>query len=873
LEKQDAQSMSAQDMLGRLASSPAGLSGSEAASRLGRYGPNELKKDRNTAWRVLARQFQSALIYFLIVAAVLSFATGDLSDGVIITAILVINAALGFSQEYRSERAIEKLSKIISNEALVRRDGTSTSVPVSALVPGDVVILKEGDIVPADLKLLTEENLEVDESQLTGESVPVPKSVQSASADGTRTLAFTGSTVVRGEATGVCYATANDTELGKVATLSTSVKRVTQYEQSLRAFSLMLTKIIGVSLAVILIIKLIIDATVEGRSTSFAELLVFVIVLAVAVVPEALPVISTLTLSRGAVKLAKEKVVVKRLSSLEDLGNITLLCTDKTGTLTENKLTVQHVISSDDHMFQVLAYAAIDTEASRGGGTQASFDAAFAAYIPDQIKAEAAALSITGEVPFDPADRRRRVILSDTATGARWLVVLGSPETLLEIAQCASATQYRDTIASEGNQGLRHLGLAYRKLAPDDGAKPTDILAEERDLTFLGFASLADPLRPSTPHTIELARQLGVAIKILTGDSPEVAGYVAAQIKLNPVSARIYSGDELATMAPADLAKAATESNVFARVSPEQKFSIVAALKAHEVVGYQGDGINDAPALKLADVGIAVDSATEVAKANADIILLEKDLGVIVNAIRYGRSIFVNINKYIKYTMVGNFGNFFALAILYLLATSLPLLPRQVLLISLLTDLPLLAISTDNVDERELGRPDRYDIHALLRISLALGTLTALFELAFFAGVHGQPPKMRETLFYLFLTLTQLIVIASIRNRDHLWRAVRPSATLTAAMSLTAVVALAIPYVPGVAHIFAFRAVPVTDLGLVLAVVVVYVFVLDSFKVLYYKFEDRRVASRRSTPGPERGNPARVAANGSSSSGRTNPKP
>jgi P-type Mg2+ transporter len=517
-------------------------------------------------------------------------------------------------------------------------------------------------------------------------------------------------------------------------------------------------------------------------------------------------------------------------------------------------------VSNDEHLFQVLAFAAIDPESSKEGGTQASFDAAFAGYTTDPIEAEAAAFSITGELPFDPAARRRRVILTEKANEARWLVVAGSPETLLEIAQCASAAQYRDIIASEGKQGLRHLGLAYRKLAPASGAEPTDILAEERDLTFLGFASLADPLRPSTPHTIELAKQLGVAIKILTGDSPEVAGYVAAQIKLNPDGARTYSGDELAKMAPADLAKAATESSVFARVSPEQKFSIIKALKTHEIVGYQGDGINDAPALKLADVGIAVDSAIEVAKANADIILLDKDLGVIINAIRDGRTIFANINKYVKYTMVGNFGNFFALAILYLLATSLPLLPRQILLVSLLTDLPLVAISTDNVYAHELERPERYDAHALLMTSVALGTLTSFFELAFFAGLHGQTATTRQTDFYLFLSLTQLIVIASIRNRDHFWRAVRPSAPLAEAMVLTAVATIAIIYVPPLAHIFSFRAVSLSDVGLVLAVVAIYLIVLDSFKVWYYKLQDRR-ASGQPRPSPGTGHRGPVGAN------------
>ena len=285
--------MTAQNMLASLECSAGGLTGREAASRLARYGPNALTEERSTALRVVARQFQSALIYFLAVAAALSFGTGDLSDGVIITAILIINAALGFSQEFRSERAIEKLSKVISHNVAVHRDGQPTSIPVADLVPGDVVVVKEGDIVPADLKVLSTDNVEVDESQLTGESVPVPKSAEGEAAHEGGSLLFTGSTVVRGEATGLCFSTANTTELGKVAALSTSVRRVTQYEQSLRAFSLLLMKIIGASLAATLLVKLL----SSGGGTPISKLVIFVIVLAVAVVPEALPVISTLTLA------------------------------------------------------------------------------------------------------------------------------------------------------------------------------------------------------------------------------------------------------------------------------------------------------------------------------------------------------------------------------------------------------------------------------------------------------------------------------------------------------------------------------------------------------------------------------------------------
>lgn len=809
------------------------MSQTEVDQRAVRYGPNALAQEQTTPLRVLLRQFRSALIYFLMVAAVLAFATRDYSDGVIITAILLINAGLGFSQEYRSERAVEKLSQLISTRVLVKREGRTGFIDVAALVPGDLVILKEGDIAPADIKLLSADDVEVDESQLTGESLPVSKTAQTSANSGDISLVFTGSTVDRGELTGVVYATAGGTELGRIATLSASIRKVTEYEKSLRAFSALLMRMIGVALAATLVLKIFLG----GGASHVSELLIFVIALAVAVVPEALPVIATLTLSWGALKLARERVVVKRLSSLEDLGNVTVLCTDKTGTLTENKLTIQRLISEDDRLFQRLAYAAVDRESGEKQGTQNSFDAAFTAYIPDDIKREAGTFTIVKELPFDPADRRRRVILADTVSGSRYLVVIGSAETLLEISHCASAPQYLEQIEEEGREGLRHLAMAYRKLA--DPETTDDVLALEKDLTFLGCVTMADPLRASTPHALDTSRHMGVAIKLLTGDSPEVAAYVARQVGLLPDGGKVYTGDDLARLSPEDLGRAVRESNVFARVSPEQKYAIIQALAVHEVVGYQGDGINDAPALKLADVAIAVDSATEVAKANADVILLDKDLGVIINAIKYGRTIFANINKYIKYTMVGNFGNFFALAILYLVSVDLPLLPRQVLLISLLTDIPLVAISTDAVSSGDLEQPARYSASALLSISVVLGTLTALFELAFFMTLGGQTVAARETSLYLFLSFTQLIVIVSIRNRDHFWKAIRPSRLLMGAMGLCAAVTIAIPVVGPSAQLFSFSSPSLMEMGKVVAMTLFYVLVLDLLKVWYYRTAEK----------------------------------
>ena len=848
VDKSVASTTAPAQLLEQLRSREPGLTAGEVAERRAEYGPNALAKEHATALGVLARQFQSPLVYFLVLAAGLSFATQDVSAGGIIVVILLVNGALGFSQEYRSEQAVEKLALLISDKVSVKRDGAPVLVDTTELVPGDVVTLKEGDVVPADVKLIVATNVQVDESQLTGESVAVRKAAQVDDASGgDASLLFTGSTIESGELTGVIYATGNGTALGKIAALSTGIHKVTQYQKSLKSFSTLLMKVVVGSLAVTVLVKI----TLGHGTGSTAALLVFVIALAVSVVPEALPVIATLTMARGALELAKQKVVVKRLSSLEDLGNVTLLCTDKTGTLTEGKPTITGVVASDDNLFQALGAAAADPGSKGGEGTQTAFDAAFARYVPDDIKQQAKAYSIIGEVPFDPAARSRRVLLSKAGTKERTLVVIGSPETLLSISECPARQQYLDHIAAEGKQGMRHLGLAYRQLSPTD---PPDALSQDHDLVFLGYVTLSDPLRAGIAGTIATARQLGVAVKILTGDSPEVAAYVAGQVGLATDGVPVCSGEDLAKLSPGDLAEAAKKSSVFARVSPEQKYALIEALKHSDVVGYQGDGINDAPSLKLADVGIAVDSATDVAKANADIILLDKDLAVIINGIRYGRTIFANINKYIKYTMVGNFGNFIALTVLYLLATNLPLLPVQLLLMSLLTDVPLVAISTDSVDAADLAQPSKYNARSLLSISVALGTLTALAELAFFLTLHGKSGPVSETSLYLFLSFTQLVVIFSVRNRGHFWKAVRPSKPLLGAMALTGVVSLAITYVPWVAHLFSFRAPSVPEVGFVLLASIVYFLVLDVLKVYYYKWtEGKTGGARTGSSGSERG--------------------
>lgn len=832
------------DVLEGLRSSREGLSQHEADERRATYGSNLFERSQPTALRILGRQVKSSLVYLLFIADLFCFLLRDISDGIIIAILLVINATLGFLQEYRSEKAVAKLSTYLRRQVLVKRDAQFVWVAEALLVPGDIIHLQEGDIVPADCKLLSAENLQVNESQLTGEAVPVTKTVQPSPGndrdkEGKHSLLFAGSVLEKGEALAVVYAIGPATELGTIASLSTRTQKVTRYERSLQAFSALLIRVVLITLALTLCVKLLMTAP-SLHPILLLQLVLFLVALAIAVVPEALPVITTVTLSAGAIRLAKQDVVVKRLSSAEDLGNITLLCTDKTGTLTENRMTIQKLVADDLVVFQTFAAASLETAPLPGKKGLRSFDAAFQAFLPQEIQEQARMFHQVQVLPFDPEARRRRVVLEEHQPGKpvrHYLVVIGSAETLLEIAACPQKRQYLERIAQEGAQGLRHLALACREVAY---TQPFSILDQEHDLSFLGYVTLFDPLRPGTKETIETAKRLGVAIKILTGDSKEVAAYVADQIGLGNA---IMTGKELEGLSPAELQQAVTTSNVFARVTPAQKYTLIEALKHDQVVGYQGDGINDAPALKLADVAIAVDSATDVAKESADIVLLKKDLGVIVNGIRSGRAIFLNITKYMKYTMVGNFGNFFALTFLYLLAQTLPLLPLQVLLTSLLTDVPLITIASDTVNPEEMLRPEKYDAHALMFLSLLLGSLTALFEVLFFALVRTRSPLFVQTNMFLYLTCIQLIAIVAVRNREHFWRGKRPSWQLAVALALALVVSVVLLYVPGFETLFHFTPLPLYVLLLILVMLVLYVLLLDFVKVWYYRMVEKGSAS------------------------------
>jgi len=816
--------------------SQVGLTSQQAKQKLASHGENTFAKNKFSAPKAFFRQFLDPLVFILIFAAILSIYLKEFTEAGIILGIVVLNSVLSFAQEFRSEKAVQRLSELIKRDVLVIRDDKQIMIDVRELVPDDVVILRDGDIVPADILITEATSLSVNESQLTGESIPVNKTVTSDHTAHSGQL-FTGSVIEHGTCQGVVLATGNKTKLGKIALLSKDTKKTTPYQKSLSDFSFSLLRIIGVTIILMLAFK----AFMPGGINDFAQTILFTIALSMTVVPEALPMITTISLSSGALKLAKHKVVVKRLSSIEDLGRINILCTDKTGTLTEDRLTVTEAVSDDETLFQKLAYASIENLNIKNGNRHLdSFGRAFSAYVPESIQAKVKDWEQVASLPFNPASRRRRIILYDPKDQKHYIVVIGSLETVLDL--CSEKRHHEKMVKDDNTLGMRQLAIAYKVInyVPD-----CDILEHEKKLTFLGFVNLLDPLRKTSKSTIEKARDLGIEVKILTGDSPEISSYIGRQIGLVGDGEKVYTGDELDRMTIPELNKTLREHSVFARVTPEQKYNIIQQLKIDNVVGYQGDGINDAPSLKLADVSIAVNNATDVAKDSADIVLLETGLGVIIQGIRDGRSIFVNINRYIKHAMIGDLGNFFSLAFFYVVfASDLPLLPTQLLIANLIQDLPLMTIASDNVDKDDTKKPlVANGIKPLIKTSMILGIFTALFYLAYFLFVGTEATAQTRSNLFLFFNFTQLFVILSVRNHSFFWRGVKPSRSLIAALIFFAIASIALVYIPPIASFLGFAPLPLQDLGILVVVSLAFLLLLDVAKIAIDKVQKRKLAA------------------------------
>jgi len=815
-----------------LKASPAGLTAAQAADRTRTYGQNAVSQKGNKAWDILLRQFRSPFFYLLFVAGVISFFIGERIDSTIIVTFVAINVMIGFFQEYRAEKAIVLLKRLIPQKATVLRDGKRQDIEKNQLVPGDIVFVEPGDIIPAELRVVQTKDFLIDESALTGESVPVSKHADALANEEKEifkasNILFTGTSVISGTATGVVLAIGNDTALGGIIALVAVTDHQSTYEKGLLYFSQLILKIVTATIVILFIVNLLMRGT-----SNLLEFSLFCIALVISILPEALPAIVILALSRGSIKMAQHSVVVKRLSAIEDLGNIEILCSDKTGTITQNKLSLEKIVSADKDTS--LLYALIDSQAQQPSSRTNPFDTAFIERSDKALLEKAKRFTIISELPFD-SFRMKTSYLAENTKKERFLIVKGAPEIMLrECSTLAPGFEKKELLEDftrQGQEGKRVLAIAVKKFSGESISSK-----DEKGLYFLGYFVFSDPLKSTAREAIRLAKKMQVQIKIITGDSKEVSGFVARQVGLLTSTDQVMLGQDLERMTPDAFDQACEAHAVFARVSPDTKHKIIQSLQKKYEVGFLGEGINDAPALKTADVGIAVAGACDIAREAADVVLLHKDLRVIIDGVKHGRTIFANINKYIKCALASNFGNFYSIAIISLFINFLPMLPVQILLGNLLSDFPLIALTTDSVDVDELRKPKMYQLHMVLPLIITLALVSTVFDFLFFLIFYRQQPGMIQTLWFVESILTEIVLIFIIRTRYRFWKAKKPGFWLACFTVIDAAIILALPFLVIGHELFHFVTPSFSGLVVVMLLVVGYFAASEIAKLVYFHY-------------------------------------
>jgi Mg2+-importing ATPase len=815
------------EVLGWVDTSTDGLTSSEAVARLAKFGPNSLRTHRVSAWAVLRRQLNNAVLALLAATAVLSFFLGDSTQAVIIGVILAVSIGLGFLNEYRAERATAALHSSVRHNALVRRDGHYVKLDVNELVPGDVIQLALGELVPADVRLVTVNGLECNESILTGESTATEKSTTPTASDPSLAecvdLAFMGTVVSAGDATAVVYATGLDAQFGKIAAGLGERQPETDFQAGLRRFSYLLLRVAITLTVMILATNLLLRRPV-------IDSVLFALAIAVGITPQLLPAVVSTSLATGSRRLARLKVLVKRLVCIEDLGDIDILITDKTGTLTEGRITlIEAVDSSGVTTAAVLrkGLLATDVDPECGGTSANELDAALWDSADGRLVVTRGARRI-GELPFDHT-RRATSALVDDADG-RVLIVKGAPEQVL--THCAVVPGDVEPLLDRlFGQGRRVVAVASRP-APELSAITA---ADETGLTLDGFLVFADPPKQAARDSLTRLAELGIEVKVATGDNAQVAEKVCADLGLP--SKGVVTGTELAELDDAAFEAAVQNASVFARISPEQKARLITVLRrTGRSVGFLGDGVNDALALHSADVGISVDTATDVAKDAADVVLLEKDLGVLATGVAEGRRIFANTIKYVLMGTSSNFGNMFSAAAASAVLTFLPMLPSQILLNNLLYDSSQLAIPTDRVDEEQLHAPSHWNIAFIRRFMLTFGPISSLFDFVTFGlmlGVlHAGPTEFRTGWFVESLA-TQTLIIFAIRTRRVPFLRSRPGGVLAAATFAVIAIGFVLTISP-LARPLGFTPLPWQFYGALVLLTGAYLVLVEITKMVFY---------------------------------------
>jgi P-type Mg2+ transporter len=832
--------MPAEEVLHRLESTPTGLSSLEAASRRRIYGDNVLVTHRVTALGVLRRQLRNPLLILLLAAAAVSGVTGDPTDALIIAAIVFLSVGLGFVNEYRSERAVAALHAKVHHQTLVERDETQERIDVRDIVPGDILSLRVGDIVPADVRLLETAEVECDEAVLTGESMPCAKSAKPVARGESgldlSSCAFMGTVVHQGAARAVVVSTGSATAFGKIAVGLDTAPAYTAFQVGLKDFSKLLVWVAGVLTVSIFVINV-------AFSRPIIDALLFSLAIAIGITPQLLPAIVSVSLATGSRELARRKVLVKRLVTIEDLGNVQVLFTDKTGTLTAGSISFTGALDpSGIEATAPLVLGLVCNEATLVDGVpvggnpldQALWTApATTALLADS--AGPASYERLGTLPFDH-ERQLASVTARLPSGSVMLVTKGAPEAVLArcLAPPAAAAAVLDRLFADG---VRVVAIATRAAA-DPRAPTRD---DEHGLRLAGFLTFSDPPKPDAGASIAKLNSLGIDVKITTGDNGAVAAKVCQDIGL--AVRGVLTGVQFEGMDDDALAAAIPTTTVFARVSPEQKSRIISvARRRGDDVAFLGDGVNDAVALHAADVGISVDSGTDVAKDAADIVLLDKDLGVLADGVIEGRRIFANTLKYVLMATSSNFGNMFSAAGASLFLSFLPMLPSQILLNNLLYDVGQLAIPTDAVDAEVLARPAAWDIGFVRRFMTVFGPVSSIFDfLTFFVmlGIlHAGHAEFRTGWFVESLA-TQTLVVFLIRTRRIPFFRSRPSrAMLITPLAMAAVGAL-LPFTP-VARLLGFTALPLAFFLILVAMVMAYLALIEVAKGWFYAHERSR---------------------------------
>ena len=829
-----------------LKSSESGLTDEEALNRLKTYGINEItSKGKRGGLIIFLSQFQNFFILILAAATILSFFFGEGVNATIIFVMILITVLFGFFQEYKAERTIQKLRKYIKIKARVLRNGRIKIIDSKELVPGDIIYLDIGDIVPADLRLIKIKELSMNESVLTGESVSVEKKISLISSklkmpQELINMAFMGTSVSSGTGYGIVTATGQETFFGRTA-VYVKEEDESDFQKNIKKFSRFILKVIVIMTLFVFLVNAIFG---RGILDSF----LFALALAIGITPEILPIIMTVALSRGAIKMAEKKVVVKRLASIEDLGNVDVLCCDKTGTLTEGELSLRHYVNLNEKSENKLLLYGLLCSSVIGKGENFGRDQIDNAIWQNEeahiLKKELKNYNILGENELD-FERRRMSVLVQNSSGKKIIIAKGAAESILKASKYATFNgrkilltkrtieKITDQIIKYEKSGHKLIAIAEKQFSKNETSK-----SDEKELNFLGFLLFIDPPKNTVKEALIMYQKLGVEIKILSGDSPIITKRICQEVGLGIYHNRVIIGDELEKLNDEELGEYAEKYNVFSRISPEQKYKIVKILnKNNHIVGYLGDGINDAPALKAADVGISVDSGAEISKDASDIILLQKNLHVIAQGITEGRKTFGNIMKYILNTMSSNYGNIFTVASSSMFLNFIPLLPSQILLSNLLSDVPDLTISTDNVDEEMLKKPKKWNIELISKFVIYFGLLSSFCNLVLIfilLVIFKTPINLFRTALFVEIIISQITVLFAIRTKKTFFKS-RPSWLLLITTLIVALGTIIIPFTIFGENFFGFVKLPVSILITIIIVLTAYFTAVEIAKKYFFK--------------------------------------